>query len=413
MCYKGGGKSHIFVKLTPDDFDLVRAKFGRARRVGRKIRDVCRSWTYIHAAWDNFARPHVTSAIESAAGGDHTSVVAFNLFGDGSKIKKEQKQQPNKNNSKKNKNKSKVCLMLPDCFDAHVHKVAALVDHFTRHQEQGTRKCSEHIIEYAPSQSELQAVVEVLKKVVADPATGDLSAPEIYQQCILDAGLLDTYRGAGWKQWCITQLELIQQQPAPPAPLPNAIKPDASDSACAFRRELKQHGANSIEMVHFMENLSRLVLHKRSVGLLVEQWCNSVAKCSSHWCPPPLWWCVASTVVGNNLVGMTRADQESQVSLPATCLENWDVLALLKLLRSSVFSNKVNAAAGSVLKYTRTDLAHERFDCDWNRDWNCMAELLDALGLATDSDNLREFCKSKNHRIDTGERCNNARSHDT
>ncbi len=89
--------------------------------------------------------------------------------------------------------------------------------------------------------------------------------------------------------------------------------------------------------------------------------------------------------------------------IPATCLQNWDLLLLLKLLKCKFFSVEVREAAEKMRKYTRTDLAHERFDCDWERDCSVMAELLDALGKATNATRLRDFCKSKAHKIHAGE----------
>ena len=88
--------------------------------------------------------------------------------------------------------------------------------------------------------------------------------------------------------------------------------------------------------------------------------------------------------------------------MPATCLTSWDMYPVLKLLQTSVFPNAVREAARMVLKFTRTDLCHERFDCDWQRDCNCLAKLLQSLDLQKAAATLREFCASKTHTNDAG-----------
>ena len=100
--------------------------------------------------------------------------------------------------------------------------------------------------------------------------------------------------------------------------------------------------------------------------------------------------------------------------MAATCLENWDIFTLLKLLQSNIFPDTVRKAAYNVKKYTRTDLAHERFDCDFRRDWGSMADLLNAFKYYTSIDlvdcssaaaELRKFCEPKTHNSDGGESC--------
>ena len=100
--------------------------------------------------------------------------------------------------------------------------------------------------------------------------------------------------------------------------------------------------------------------------------------------------------------GMTRSC-EGGVMAPATSLANWDMLALIKLLQSNVFSHQVHVAVKKMNEYTRRDMAHERFDCDWDRDCKFMVELLQALGHPDDAAKLQEFCESKTHTIDGGE----------
>ena len=156
-------------------------------------------------------------------------------------------------------------------------------------------------------------------------------------------------------------------------------------------------------MARFVQDLATLAGPSREPSAILEQWLSTLEACSSQWCPPPLWWCLGSVLVGSNLTGMTRTPDPT-VMIAATHLANWDFFNLLKLLQSSVFSKKVNQAAWQVQRYTRTDIAHERFDCDWHRDWTCMAELLDALGCSSAADRLRKSCEPKFHTNDGGER---------
>ena len=156
-------------------------------------------------------------------------------------------------------------------------------------------------------------------------------------------------------------------------------------------------------ILQFVEDLSALAGPISSPQSLLEQWMKALTTCSSHWCPPSLWWCVATTLVGTNLDGMTRTCKESGVPIPSTILKNWDMLSLLQLLESDVFSVEVHAAVRRVIKYPRTDLAHERFDADWVRDCECMAELLNALGRPSAALKLREFCARQKHTTEAGE----------
>ena len=97
-------------------------------------------------------------------------------------------------------------------------------------------------------------------------------------------------------------------------------------------------------------------------------------------------------LVGDTSIGMTR--KEGDVFIPATCLENWDIYILLKLLHSNAFPETVREAARNV-KNVRSDIAHERFDCDWNYDCGCMADLLSAMGCSSAAAELRGFCEAK------------------
>ena len=75
----------MLIRLTPEAFDRARENYGAARHIGRQIpREIPKSWTYASEAWNQFARTPVTSAVESATGGDAESVT-FQLFADGTK----------------------------------------------------------------------------------------------------------------------------------------------------------------------------------------------------------------------------------------------------------------------------------------------------------------------------------------
>ena len=252
---------------------------------------------------------------------------------------------------KKKKNKKKNCLavqlILPENLDMQVSKVAALVDHFN----------------------------------------SNYGTPKLYGEAV-------TY-----------------QAPKKQVPTSSVSPDNPPGNVSMLKQQLRQNGILDSEMIRFIVDLSRLVGHKRSVHVLVNQWRNVIKTCTSHWYALPLWWCVGSTLVGDNVLGMTR--QHEGVVNPATCLENWDMQTLLKLIECAVFPDKANKAAGKVLQYTRHDLAHERFDCDWLRDWSCMAELLDALECSSAADGLRNFCESKTHNITEGDTCRSCAYHYT
>ena len=234
----------------------------------------------------------------------------------------------------KKKNKKKVRLTLPQNFDVQVDKVAALVDYFANNR--GTPELYNKAVTYQPSEHERE-----------------LTLPEA-APAVVSAG-------------------------NPPR------------NVSMLKQQLRSKGVINEEMIRFVFDLSCLVEHQRSPDVLVNQWRSAIKACSSHWYPPPVWWCVATTLVGDNLINMTR-QYEGGVVIPATCLENWDMFTLLKLLQTNVFPNKVNNAAEKSLNYTRNNLAHERFDCDWVRDWSCMEELLTVLGCSIEAGKLRKFC---------------------
>ena len=364
--------------------------------MGRSMpREVFKSWTYTQTAWNSCARTPVTHAIESAVGGDDKSVT-FNLFGDGRK------------NTKKNKKQKKQTLRLdlPDSFDSQVHRVAGLVTHFTSHLDNNdSSKCYDDPVQYTPSACELKHIDDVLMKAVADPASSGLSAAEMYQVHIVDGGLLGEYGGSDWAQWLTTQLERIRLECPPPVPSPSASKTDSSTRDIVQKQQSDAQQINDPAMVRFLEDMSALAgPTTRSPRALLGQWMKVLTTCSSHWCPPQLWWCVATTMTGANLDGMTRPCKESGVPIPSLSLKNWDMFSVLQLLESDVFSAKVHAIVRRVIKYTRTDLAHERFDADWVRDCECMAELLDALRRPGAAVELRKFCDRQKHTTDGGKR---------
>ena len=79
--------------------------------------------------------------------------------------------------------------------------------------------------------------------------------------------------------------------------------------------------------------------------------------------------------------------------------------------RSSDELERVHEAASAVIKYTRRDLCHERFDCDWSRDWKCMFRLLNVLRRSSAADKLLAFCTSKLHTSAGGETISDYNTH--
>ena len=102
-------------------------------------------------------------------------------------------------------------------------------------------------------------------------------------------------------------------------------------------------------------------------------------------------------------VGTVTRSSEGGVTAPATCIENWDMLAILKLLQCSMFSEKVHRAVQKVNEHTRRDIAHERFDCEWRDSYECLVELLQALGCPRDAEKLERWCQSKAYTAEGGE----------
>ena len=353
-----------------------------------------KSWSYIQHAWNTSARTPVASAIESAAKNGDEKVVIFRLFGDGSKVKKKKKK-------KKNKTCSTLRLTLPDGFDIHPHRVAALVNHFTTHHVKQPKQLYSEAVQYQPLGCEIDYITSVLAKCISDASTTDMSATQIYRELILSTDLLSEYRGAGWDQWMIREIKRILQQPVPP-PVPTASdKSSPTNRAQLITMALSTQGIQDPDMITFVVALCDLAGPARSPADVVDQWATAIKTCSSHWCPPPLWWCVGAVLSGEKMESLTR-ECEGNVTVAATSVENWDMLAVIHLLQSGVFPAEVHDAVHLMNEYTRRDIAHERFDFDWQRDWSCMADLLAALGCRSEATELRVFCQSKHHAIHAG-----------
>ena len=367
----------LFIRLTPETFERVRTNYGVARHVGREMpREIPKSWTYISHAWNKFARTPVTSTIENAKGGDEPGSVTFHLYGDGK-------------GSKKNK-KASVHLRLPKSLDNDMYKVAALVKHFTLHATNRDELYGS--VNHEPEKPEVVHILRLLQDVVDGLPTKGLFVHEIYRDHVKTNPAFAAYTGPEWENWFTKKLERRLLLGVEPRNDPTPGSPQTAGKVIS--------GAN---MIRFLQDLSTLVGTSTESSALLKQWISTLETCSSHWCPPPFWWCLATLLVGSNLDGMTRS-LDGDVPVAATCLENWDMFPLLKLLQSNIFPKEVIQAAWQVQIYTRTDMAHERFDCNWRRDWICLADLLDSLGCSSEADGLRKHCEPKFHTDDGGER---------
>ena len=130
-------------------------------------RELPKSWSYLQHAWNNYARTAVASAIEAAVEAGDNKCVTFRLFADGSKKKRKKK---------KNKMSSSLRLLLPDDFDIRVHRIAALVNHFTLYHAKQPGKLYTETVKYHPMGRELDYITTSLAELIADPNTSDLSA---------------------------------------------------------------------------------------------------------------------------------------------------------------------------------------------------------------------------------------------
>ena len=390
MLNAGPGNLQLFIRLTPEAFESVRKKYGATRHVGREMpREIPKSWTYISEAWNKFPRAAVTSAVETATGGDARSVT-FYLYGDGTKQTAtlgHSNATVKKKRGKKN-NKAHVHLTLPKSLDKQKYTIAKLTTHFGLHQENPTELYAS--VAYQPTSVEIVHVLNALKNLVDALPSKGLPAHEIYRHHVTKDSAFEAYSGLEWEKWFVKELGRL------------CTDKKSTNDATAVIGHTVGNVLSDANMIRFVQDLATLAGPSRDPSALLKQWLSTLEACSSQWCPPPLWWCLGSVLVGSNLAGMTRSSG-SDGTLAATCLENWDMLTLLKLLQSKIYSKKVNQAAWEVQRYTRTDIAHERFDCDFRRDWNCMAKLLDGLGCSGEADSLRKCCEPKFHSDDGGE----------
>ena len=400
----GGNRPWLLVCMRPKDFQAARENFGRVRHIGYHIpREIPKSWTYLQEGWNTHARTPVTRAIEAAVAGDNsTSSAEFHLFG--SCLKKSEKQ----NSKKKKKTQHKVVvassvkLALPVSvsLDKKAYTIAALVKHFACHQKEPSVLYG--AVEYAPSDRERDHLNGILARLVADPRTHGLSTNKILHQYVKKADAFAHYEGVEWEKWFIQELERIRlHTSSPPSPASNT-KPSQTGNTAAIKLYLTQIGITDNDVICFVADLCDLAGPATRPFDIVEQWYKVLSACSSHWCRPTLWWCVGSTLVMYHVDGVTRSS-EGGVTAPATCIENWDMLAIIRLLQCSIFSEKVRRAVHNVNEYTRRDIAHERFDCEWKHSCQCLVELLKVLGCSMHAEKLKKWYNSKAHTADGGE----------
>ena len=102
-------------------------------------------------------------------------------------------------------------------------------------------------------------------------------------------------------------------------------------------------------------------------------------------------------------VGTVTRSSEGGVTAPESCIENWDMLAILRLLQSNMFPEKVRRAVQKVNEHTRRDIAHERFDCEWRDSCQYLVELLQALDCPSHAEKLERWCQSKAYTAEGGE----------
>ena len=387
------------VYLTAEHFKAACEHFGGAQGINCNIpRGIPTPWTYLQEGWDTFARTTVTSVIQAAIDGDNASTSAvFHMFGNRSEHL-EQKQNQMKNASQASTSSS-IRLSLPSSLDAGVYKLAALVNHFSLQQKQSDPLYE--TVRHKPSNQERDHLVRQLGEIIADPTTNGLSAKDIFHLRVKKADVFAHYKGPDWEKWFIHELERILLHRSS-SPVPASMgKSDQSGSATAVKRYLEQKGVTDSGLTSLVVELCRMAGPATRPFDIVKQWYKVLAACSSHWCRPTLCWYVASTLAMYDINGVTLS-KEGGVTAPATCIKSWDVCAITRLLQCSLFPDKVRRAVQNVHEHTLRDIAHERFDCDWSRDWRCLLELLQALDCPKDAAKLREFCESKVHSNDGG-----------
>ena len=364
-------------------------------------REVLESWTYVQEGWNTSARTPVSKAIKAAVAGDNSAISAtFHLFG--SSLKKAG------NPKKKKKQKGKkgagvsscVKLALPVSLDDNCHRIGALVNHFLLHQKDPSTLYGD--VQHTPSDCERDYLAGKLGELLSDPTINSLSTKTILHQHVKKADAFAHYNGAEWDKWFIDQMDRIRLQSSTP-PLPQNKAPlGPTDNSTATKQHLAQLGIVDKDIIAFIAALCRLAKPGTRPFDVIDQWHKVLAACSSHWCRPTLWWCVASTLVMYDVGTVTRSS-EGGVTAPATCLANWDMLAILKLLQCSIFSEKVQRAVQQVNEHTRRNIAHERFDCEWRHSYLCLVQLLQALDLAEHATKLEAWCERKTYTANGGE----------
>jgi len=256
-------------------------------------------------------------------------------------------------------------------------------------------------VQHTPSDCERDYLTGKLGELLSDPTINSLSTKTILHQHVKKADAFAHYNGAEWDKWFIDHLERTRLQSSTP-PLPNNPKLGPTDNSSATKQHLTQMGVVDNDMITFIVALCGLAGTGTRPFDIIDQWYKVLAACSSHWCRPTLWWCVASTLVMYDVGTVTRLS-EGGVTAPATCLANWDMLAILKLLQCSIFSEKVQHAVQKVNQHTRRDIAHERFDCEWRHSYLSLVQLLQALDLAEHAAKLEAWCESKKYTANGGE----------
>ena len=386
----------LLVRLCPKDFQSACKNFGRAHHIGYPMRrELSKSWTYLQEGWNTYARTPVTEAIEAAITGDDSAISAeFHLFG--SCLKKKKKQKSKKTASVS----SSVKLALPESLDDNCHRIGALVNHFVKNKKEPSLLYED--VQHIPSHRERDHLTEKLGELLTDPKIKHLSSKQILDQHVKKADAFAHYTGVEWDKWFIQELDLIRlQQSSSPFPVTSA-KPGHTNNTSEVKKQLTQMGLTDSDIICFVAELCRLAGPGTRAFDIIEQWYKVLTACSSHWCRPTLLWCVGSTLVMYNVDGVTRSS-EGGVTAPATNIENWDMLAILRLLQCSIFSETVRKAVHKVNENTRRDIAHEHFDCEWRHSCQCLVELLQALGCRRRAEELEKWCESKAYTDHGGE----------
>ena len=393
----GGSQPWLLVYLHQKDFQVACENFGRAHYIGRHMPpEIPKSWTYLQEAFNTCARTPITAAVEAAITGVNTKTSAvFYLFGSSLKTPKNKK----KKKRKKGSAPPSIQLTLPLSFESEVHKVAPLVKHFMRHLKDPSLLYG--VIEHKPSDRERAHLIRLLSKLVADPITKGLSAKGIFHQHVEKRDFFADYTGPDWDAWFIHELERIKFQPTASLLPVSKPKPNPTGTSIAVHQYLIQKGVTDNGLICFVSDLCRLTGPATRPFDIVEQWHKVLTACSSHWCRPTLCWCVGSTLVMFHVDAVTRVS-EGGVIAPATHIENWDMLAITRLLQCSIFSEQVRQAAQNVNAYTRRDIAHERFDCDWKHSCQCLVELLQALNCPSDAAKMKVYSDSKAYSANGG-----------